>query len=104
MRKLLTMMICAFCSISLVSAQQTKSKNEKVTTKFLIENMDCENCVKKIEKTLSFEKGVTDLKCDLKTKTVAVTYRTDRTSDEKLMTALKKIEKPGKVIENDEKR
>ena len=54
--------------------------------------MDCDHCVKKIEKNIAFEKGVTDLKCDLSTRTVVVTYRADKTSATRLVSAFKKIE------------
>lgn len=53
--------------------------------------MECANCQKKVEKNIAFEKGVTDLKCDLKTRTVNVTYKTDKTSKTKLASAFKKI-------------
>ena len=100
MKRILTIMICALFTVSMVSAQQTKKSNV-VTTKFLVESMECDNCVKKVEKNIAYEKGVTDLKCDLKTHTVEVTYRSDRTTEEKLLAAFKKIDKPAKVIKND---
>ena len=98
MKRILAIMICALFTIGMVSAQETKKKSNVVTTKFLVENMDCANCVKTIEKNIAYEKGVTDLKCDLKTKIVEVTYRSDKTTDEKLMTAFEKIKKPAKVV------
>ena len=102
MKRILTVMICAIFTLSLVSAQDMQKKDAKVTTKFLVTNMDCENCVKKVEKQIAFERGVTDLKCDLKTKSIEVTYRTDRTSDEKLIAALKKIDMQAEVIKEGE--
>ena len=101
MKRILTIMICAMFALTMASAQETKKKSNSVTTKFLVESMSCENCVKKIEKNIAFEKGVTDLKCELKTKTVEVTYRPDKTNDEKLMAAFKKIDKPAKVVKKE---
>ena len=101
MKRTLTIIICALFTLSMASAQETKKKSKIVKTTFLIENMHCDNCVKKIEKNIAFEKGVTDLKCDLKTTTVEVTYRPDKTTDEKLMEAFKKIDKPAKVIKKE---
>ena len=101
MKRTLTIIICALFTLSMASAQETKKKSKVVKTTFLIENMHCDNCVKKIEKNIAFEKGVTDLKCDLKTTTVEVTYRPDKTTDEKLMEAFKKIDKPAKVIKKE---
>ena len=103
MKKILVALFCILFAISMASAQGTKKKNTKTTTKFFVENMDCANCVKKIEKNISYEKGVTDLKCDLKTKTVVVTYRTDKTTIEKLLTAFEKIEKKAIILKDGEK-
>jgi Cu2+-exporting ATPase len=70
-------------------AQDAKKKKEVVN--FKIEEMHCDNCIKKIEKNIAFEKGVTDLKCDLKTHTAEVTYKTDKTDLDKIVSAFKKI-------------
>lgn len=94
-------MLCAMLALSAASAQETKKKKETVT--FFIENMDCENCIRKIEKNIAFEKGVTDLKCDLSTRTVKVTYRTDKTDVKKLIAAFDKIDKKAKALNEDEK-
>jgi Cu2+-exporting ATPase len=103
MKRIVTVMICAIFVIGMASAQEAKKKSNVVTTKFFIENMDCDNCVKTIEKNISFEKGVTNLKCDLKKQTVEVTYRSDKTTEEKLLTAFKKINKPAKVMKEEAK-
>jgi len=66
--------------------------------------MNCDNCVKKIEKNIAFEKGVTDLKCDLETKTAEVTYNTDKTSEEKLVKAFEKINYKATAIKEDDKK
>ena len=103
MKRILLIMTCVMFTISTTFAQQANKKNQTVTTKFLVESMECDNCVKKIEKNIAFEKGVTDIKCDLATHTVNVTYRTDRTSENKLIAAFKKIDKPAIVIKEGEK-
>lgn len=89
MRSVLIALFCVFfISVSLY-AKNEKGKKETVT--FYIEAMDCDHCIKKIEKNISFEKGVTDLKCDLSTRTAVVTYKSDKTSKIKLAAAFKKI-------------
>jgi len=103
MKRILTVMICAMITLSMASAQETTKKTNVVKTKFLVESMECENCVKSIEKNIAFEKGVTDLKCDLKTHTVEVTYRSDRTTETKLLAAFKKMNKPAKVVKDEAK-
>ena len=102
MKRILTVMICALFALSMASAQDAKKKTNVVKTKFLVESMECENCVKKIEKNIAFEKGVTDLKCDLQTHTVEVTWRSDKTTEAKLLAAFKKIDKPAKVVKDSE--
>jgi Cu+-exporting ATPase len=89
MKKILLIMLCMAVALPMAFAQNVK-KNPTETVTFSV-NMDCDNCVKKVEKNIAFEKGVTDLKCDLPTKTVKVTYRTDRTDEKKLVAAFKKI-------------
>lgn len=91
MKRILIIMVCAIFSFTMMYAQETKKKSNKETVTFVIENMHCQNCVSKIEKNIAFEKGVTDLKCDLSTLTAEVTYRTDKTTEDKLVTAFDKI-------------
>ncbi|EEC95593.1 heavy metal-associated domain protein [Parabacteroides johnsonii DSM 18315] len=98
MIRLLAILICAVFTFSTAYAQDAKKKKETVT--FFVEGMDCANCVKKIEKNIAFEKGVTDLKCDLSTRTAAVTYRADKTSKTKLASAFKKIGMEATPVDN----
>jgi len=90
MKKVILITLCALFTFSLSYAQDAK-KNKKETVTFVVDGMDCANCVKKIEKNIAFEKGVTDLKCDLPTRTAEITYRTDRTDQTKIADAFKKI-------------
>ncbi|WP_308597590.1 heavy-metal-associated domain-containing protein [uncultured Parabacteroides sp.] len=98
MSRLLIVLICAVFTFSTAYAQDAKKKKETVT--FFVEGMDCANCVKKIEKNIAFEKGVTDLKCDLNTRTAVVTYRADKTSKTKLASAFKKIGMEATLVDN----
>ena len=91
MKRILLVIICAMVTFSMIYAQETKKKSNKETVTFLIENMHCQNCINKIEKNIAFEKGVTDLKCDLSTLTAEVTYRADKTTEDKLVAAFDKI-------------
>lgn len=91
MKRVVLVLFCSLFTLSMAFAQDTKKKNNKETVTFFVDGMDCANCVKKIEKNIAFEKGVTDLKCDLPTRTAMVTYRSDKTTEEKLATAFKKI-------------
>lgn len=89
MKQLVVALICAVFTFSTAFAQDAKKKKETVT--FYVEGMECANCQKKVEKNIAFEKGVTDMKCDLKTRTVEVTYKAGKTSKTKLASAFKKI-------------
>lgn len=89
MKRILFVAVCMLFTLATAFAQDAKNKKETVT--FFVEEMDCQNCIKKIEKGIAFEKGVTDLRCDLSTRTAKVTYKTDKTDCEKLCTAFKKI-------------
>ena len=103
MKQIVVIMFCAIFAISAASAQETKKKSKKETTTFLIENMHCENCIKKIEKNIAFEKGVTDLTCDLSTLTAKVTYRPDKTDEKKLIAAFEKIDMKARALKEGEK-
>ena len=98
MKQLVVALICAVFTFSTAYAQGAKKKKESGT--FFVEGMYCANCVKKIEKNIAFEKGVTDLKCDLNTRTAVVTYRADKTSKTKLASAFKKIGMEATPVDN----
>lgn len=84
--------VCCLC----MTPAMAQKKGQKKTI-FHVE-MDCQNCVNTIEKNIPWEKGVTDLKCDLKTQTVEVTYKENKTNDAKLIEAFKKIGKDAQVV------
>ena len=60
-------------------------------------DLHCQGCCDKIMKNIAFEKGVKDLVCDLKSKTVTVTYDADKTDIPSLLKAFEKIGKPAQV-------
>lgn len=73
-----------------LNANAQKKDNKKESVEFDV-SMTCHNCQKKIERNISFEKGVTDLKVDLEHKTVTVEYRNDKTTQDKLQQAIEKL-------------
>jgi len=62
-------------------------------------NLHCESCKAKVEKNLPFEKGVKDLKVDMKTQTITVTFREDKNTTENLQKAIEKLNIEVKGIE-----
>ncbi len=81
--------IISICAATPSLAQ--KSKGKEMATVVFATSLHCENCKKKIESNIAYEKGVKDLKVDLAEKTVTVTYRKDKTNSEKLRKALEKL-------------
>ena len=74
-----------------VAGQDKKQKVAKTDTLKCWVSMDCESCKTKIEKNIPFEKGVSDLKVDLPTKMVAIAYKPEKTTAEKLEKAIQKL-------------
>ena len=67
-------------------------------------DLHCQGCCDKIMKNISWEKGVKDIQCDLKTKTVVVTFDATKTDVPTLLKAFEKIGKPAKVKKAEEKK
>jgi len=84
-------------------AQDKKQKPAKTETMNCWVSMSCEKCVANIEKNIPFEKGVTDLKVDLPTKMVAITYKPNKTNPEKLEKAIKKLGYKTEIIPDKKK-
>jgi len=61
MKKVITLLMIVAMSTSISFAQKKEKKNE--TAKFQLTEM-CENCVKKINNYVAFEKGVTGVEYD----------------------------------------
>ena len=89
MKKIVLVLFVALFSIAVVDAQQPKGK-KTVTTTF-VTDIDCEGCAKKVNNTIPYEKGVKDVKVDVASKTVTVTYDPAKTNDDALVKAFAKI-------------
>ena len=100
MKKYLLIIICSvFCALSVSAANGLSAKRSNRQTVVLSCDLHCQGCCDKIMKNIAFEKGVKDLVCDLKTKTVTVTYDAGKTDIPTLLKAFKKINKPATVKE-----
>lgn len=73
--------------------QQLNAKVNKQQVVFYV-NLHCQGCIDKVYKTIAYEKGVKDLKCDLNSKTVVVTYDANKTDIPTLQKAFAAIGKP----------
>lgn len=101
MRNLLVAILaCVLCSV--FSAPAFAKADKQVVV--LSCDLHCQGCCDKIMKSIAFERGVKDLVCDLKTKTVTVTYDANKTDVPTLLEAFEKIGKPAKVKEQVERQ
>ena len=78
---MLCLPLAAFCA-----------KTEKQTVIFTCD-LHCQGCCDKVMKNIAFEKGVKDLVCNLKEKTVTVVYDAGKTDVPALIAAFEKIGK-----------
>ena len=87
----------------LMSAQDKTKTTETVKFKTSIE---CNNCVNKVMSNLPQEKGIKDVKCDLNTKEVTVTYLKDKNNPEEIQKAIEKLGYTAKQVtdEKEEKK
>ena len=74
-----------------------KPKAERVTAVFHVE-ISCDNCVKRIQDNIAFEKGLKDMRINKEQQTVTLTWDPAKTDTVQLKTAFAKITKPvGKI-------
>ena len=90
MKKIIMLCLLAVMGFGIADALAQKSNSQLKTTVF-VTDVDCETCAKKIDNSIPFQKGVKEVKVDLPTRTVTVTYDATKTSNESLTKAFKKI-------------
>jgi copper chaperone CopZ len=90
---LLTLVIFALPIIGM--GQKKTSSLETVT---FLTSIDCQDCVNTIMTNLPFEKGIKDVKCDLKTKEVAVKYQKEKNNPEEIKKSIEKLGYTAKEI------
>ncbi len=95
MKKYLLLFVCILYSV-LCTPLFAKADKQVVV---LSVDIHCQGCCDKIMKNIAFEKGVKDIVCDLKTKTVTVTFDANKTDVPTLLKAFEKIKKPATVKE-----
>ena len=93
MKRLLIILLALMPMVAVLAAKQDKQ------VVVLSCDIHCQGCCDKIMKNIAYEKGVKDIVCDLKTKTVTVTYDANKTDVPTLLKAFEKIGKPAKVKE-----
>ena len=93
MKTMKMILVVAMMALAIpVSAQASKKAKPKKTEEVTFSvNMTCDGCKQKIEKNISWEKGVKDLEINLEKKTVKINYDPKQTSEEKLKKAIEKL-------------
>ena len=91
MKKIILVCLVALFTVGAVSAQKPQKGEKKTVTVEFMTSLDCEGCAKKINDTLPYEKGVRDVKVDVPTKVVTVTYDPTKTNNEAIIKAFAKV-------------
>ena len=102
MKKLIIMCLMAFIGFGVAEVSAQK-KNEALKTTVFVTDIDCDHCAKKITNTILYEKGVKDVKVDVPTKLVTVTYDATKNSDENLLKSFTKIKVKAEVKKEEKK-
>lgn len=74
--------------LSAALAVNAQKKGEK--TMVYKATLHCGSCKAKVEKNVAFEKGVKNLKVDMKAQTITVTFREDKNTAEGIKKAIEK--------------
>ncbi len=104
--KTLKKIVLAILIVSFPTLISAQDKGKETKTVKYSTSIDCANCVNKIMTNLPHEKGIKDVKCDLPTKTVTVTYQKDKNNSEQIKKAIEKLGYTAKEVtsESSEKK
>lgn len=103
MKKLIIMCLMAFIGFGVAEVSAQKKSDAAIKTTVFVTDIDCEHCAKKITNTIPYEKGVKDVKVDVPTKLVTVTYDATKNSDENLLKSFAKIKVKAEVKKEEKK-
>lgn len=98
MKKIIVLIVALIPFIGIYAAKADRQ------TVVLSCDLHCQGCCDKIMKNIAFEKGVKDIICDLKSKTVTVTFDAAKTDLETLLKAFERIKKPATVLDSGEQK
>ncbi len=103
MKTYIRILFIAFLAI-MMSSHLTAQDPEPKTKKIKIQTSAiCGMCEERIESNMAFEKGVTSVELDDKTKIVTITYKTSKTDPKKLREAISKLGYDADDVEADPK-
>ena len=98
MKKIIMLCLLAVMGFGIAEAVAQKKSDAQFKTTVFVTDVDCETCAKKIDNSLPYQKGVKEVKVDVSTRQVTVTYDATKSSDDALIKAFKKIKINAEVI------
>ncbi|MCQ2174633.1 MAG: heavy-metal-associated domain-containing protein [Bacteroidales bacterium] len=96
--------IAAALCLVLAAAVSFAAVKKEVKTVVFDTYLHCEDCVRKVQENISFEKGVKSLDVSLKEQRITVSYDASKTSEEKLEAAIRKLGYKASVRREKERR
>ena len=81
---------------AVASQQKPKKAKAEIREVTFIVHLHCNNCVKKLQENIAFERGVKDLHVCLEDQIVAIKYDASKTNEDVLMKAIVKLGVPVK--------
>ena len=81
-------------SAVLTDSKPAKKKKGEIKEVTFNVHLHCENCMKKVQENISFEKGVKDLHVCLDDQTVSIKYDAAKTTEDTLKAAIEKLGYP----------
>jgi copper chaperone CopZ len=99
-------LIALFAIPAMSSAQEQKSsvQDKNVDTVTFATSITCDKCVNTIMGSLPKEKGIKDVKTDLETKTVTVTFLKDKNSSEQIKRNIEKLGFTAKTLPTEKEK
>ncbi len=97
MKKIIMFCLLAVMGLGVSDAMAQKKSDAALKTTVFVTDIDCETCAKKIDNSLPFQKGVKEVKVDVPTRTVTVTYDATKTGTDALLKAFKKVKVKAEV-------
>lgn len=94
MKKTLIIILATLMAMPVLSMADNKPSRKKkgeIKEVTFVVAIDCENCVKKVQENVAFEKGVKDLKISLEDQTVFLKYDASKTSEAVLKEAIEEL-------------
>lgn len=91
MKKIITLLVALVAVAGIATAAPKAKAVKSIATVVFTTDLDCEHCAKKVLNTIPYEKGIKDVKVDVPTKTVTVTFDESKNSTESLTKAFESI-------------